>query len=292
MTILERTFSIKTYILGLEYLFRGHKLITSLRDPIFEIEKFYGLDARNLSVEELRKYYSPEKTAILLRRQISPGEIGCAISHNLIYQNMIKTSIDYALILEDDAMPIDMDELICTMVEFQTTNKFIQIPSVVQLGNKIFSNKNSKDRILPTKFPSYGTYAYMLNLPAARELYNPTERVFSTADWPLNAMNVKWFRTNFVLVKDMSTTSIISAGRTEIFAQDQNYRNRLHQKIKRRIQLLTGFHIYLAHAKGLPWRLVLKWEFLYKPYRKVNELLISIFTQSKKSYRNVNSDDT
>jgi GR25 family glycosyltransferase involved in LPS biosynthesis len=253
-------------------------LITSLRNPIFEIEKFYGLDARNLSVEELRKYYSPEKTAILLRRQISPGEIGCAFSHNLIYQNMIKASIDYALILEDDAMPLNMDELICTMVEFQINSKFTQIPSVVQLGTKIFSNKHSKERILPTKFPRYGTYAYMLNLPAARELYNPTARVYSTADWPLNAMNVKWFRTNSILVKDMSTTSLISKGRIEIFAQDQNYRKRLSQKIKRRIQLLTGFHIYLAHLNGLPWKLVLKWEFLYKPYRKINELFISIFT--------------
>lgn len=281
MIILERIFSIKSFILGIESSFRGHKLITSLRDPIFEIEKFYGLDARNLSVEELRKYYSPEKTAILLRRQISPGDIGCAISHNLIYQNMIKASIDYALILEDDAMPLNMDELICTMVEFQINSKFTQIPSVVHLGNKFFSNKHSKDRILPTKFPDYGTYAYMLNLPAARELYNPSGRVYSTADWPLNAMNVKWFRTNSILVKDMSTTSLISPGRIEILAQDQNYRKRLNQKIKRRIQLLTGFHIYLAHSKGLPWKLVLKWEFLYKPYRKINELFISIFAQSK-----------
>ncbi len=278
LIITERTFSIKSFILGLKSSFRGHKLITSLRNPIFEIEKFYGLDARNLSVEELRKYYSPEKTAILLRRQISPGEIGCAFSHNLIYQNMIKASIDYALILEDDAMPLNMDELICTMVEFQINSKFTQIPSVVQLGTKIFSNKHSKERILPTKFPRYGTYAYMLNLPAARELYNPTARVYSTADWPLNAMNVKWFRTNSILVKDMSTTSLISKGRIEIFAQDQNYRKRLSQKIKRRIQLLTGFHIYLAHLNGLPWKLVLKWEFLYKPYRKINELFISIFT--------------
>jgi len=267
-------------------------LIDSLCEPIFQIEKFYGLDARNLSVEELLKYYSPEKTAVLLRRQISPGEIGSEFSHNLIYQNMMKASLDYALILEDDAMPLNMDELICTMIEFQINSKFKQIPSVVQLGNNIFSNKNSKDRILPTKFPSYGTYAYMLNLPAARELYNPTGQVYSTADWPLNSMNVKWFRTNFTLIKDMSTTSLISIGRIEIFAKDQNYRIRLIQKIKRRIQLLTGFHLYLAISKGMPWKLVLKWEFLYKPYRKFNELFFSAFKQCEKCKWNGNNYNT
>lgn len=274
----ERTFSIKTFILGLESSFRGHKLITSLRNPIFEIEKFYGLDARNLSKEELLKYYCPEKTAILLRRQISPGEIGCAFSHNLIYQNMINASINSALILEDDAMPLSMDKLISTMFEFQNNIKFREKPSVLQLGSNIFSIKQSKALILPTKFPHYGTYAYMLNLPAAQELFNPTLRVYSTADWPLNAMNVKWFRTPSILVEDISTTSLISTGRIEIFAQDQNYRKKFHQKIKRRMQLLTGFQIFNAYSKGMPWQFVLKWEFLFKPYRKINELFRFIFT--------------
>jgi GR25 family glycosyltransferase involved in LPS biosynthesis len=264
--------------MGLESSFRGHKLITSLRDPIFEIEKFYGLDARNLSKEELLKYYCPEKTAILLRRQISPGEIGCAYSHNLIYQNMIKASISCALILEDDAMPLSMDKLISTMIEFQDNRKFREKPSVLQLGSKIFSIKQSKGLILPTKFPQYGTYAYMLNLPAARELFNPALRVYSTADWPLNAMNVKWFRTPSILVEDMSAISLISKERIEIFAQDQSYRTKYQQKIKRRMQLLTGVQIFNAHSKGMPWQLVLKWEFFFKPYRKINELFRLIFT--------------
>lgn len=276
--ITERTFSIKSFIMGLESSFRGHKLITSLRDPIFEIEKFYGLDARNLSKEELLKYYCPEKTAILLRRQISPGEIGCAYSHNLIYQNMIKASISCALILEDDAMPLSMDKLISTMIEFQDNRKFREKPSVLQLGSKIFSIKQSKGLILPTKFPQYGTYAYMLNLPAARELFNPALRVYSTADWPLNAMNVKWFRTPSILVEDMSAISLISKERIEIFAQDQSYRTKYQQKIKRRMQLLTGVQIFNAHSKGMPWQLVLKWEFFFKPYRKINELFRLIFT--------------
>jgi len=278
LIIIERTFSIKSFILGLESSFRGHKLITSLRDPIFEIEKFYGLDARNLSREVLLKYYCPEKTTILLRRQISPGEIGCAYSHNLIYQKIIKASIDCALILEDDAMPLSMDKLISTMIEFQNNPKFREKPCVLQLGSKSFSIKQSKELILPTRFPQYGTYAYMLNLPAARELFNPTLRVYSTADWPLTAMNVKWFRTPSILVEDMSNISLISRGRVEIFAQDTSYRKRLNQKIKRRMQLLTGLQIFNAHSKGMEWKLIFKWEFFFKPYRKINELFRIIFT--------------
>jgi len=264
--------NIKTYILGLESAFRGNKLIANLSNPIFEIEKFSGLDARSLLEEDLLKYYSPEKTKLLLHRQISSAEIGCAFSHNLIYQNMVKNSINSALVLEDDAKLINLDKLISTMNQFQSDLRFREIPSVLQLGSQNFTDKNSKGLIMSIRFPGYCTYAYILNLAAAHKLFNSSLKIYSTADWPLTSMDVKWFRSPTVLFENGDQeNSIISQERNIVYDENKNHIMAFLQKTNIRIKLLSGYQIYKAFKLGLPWKLILKWEFLFKPYRKFNK---------------------
>ncbi|MDK4535986.1 glycosyltransferase family 25 protein [Kingella kingae] len=53
-------------------------------------------DIEHLSV--LPKHKKPKK-----QRWLSKGELGCALSHHQIYQEMINKQLDYAFILEDDA---------------------------------------------------------------------------------------------------------------------------------------------------------------------------------------------
>jgi glycosyl transferase family 25 len=38
--------------------------------------------------------------------RISEGEIACIMSHNIAYQNLLKSEYNQAVILEDDALPI------------------------------------------------------------------------------------------------------------------------------------------------------------------------------------------
>lgn len=40
----------------------------------------------------------------LMKRPVSPGEIGCALSHIRVWQKIVDQKIDYALILEDDVV--------------------------------------------------------------------------------------------------------------------------------------------------------------------------------------------
>ena len=63
-----------------------------------DLEIIYGFDGKN-TTNELEKEIDMYKTF-----KIKPGEKGCFISHLRIYEKIINENIDYALIIEDDAI--------------------------------------------------------------------------------------------------------------------------------------------------------------------------------------------
>lgn len=52
--------------------------------------------------KEQKLFVNFEDFYCLMKRPISDGEIGCALSHRRIWQNMVDEDIAYALVLEDD----------------------------------------------------------------------------------------------------------------------------------------------------------------------------------------------
>jgi len=58
-------------------------------------------DGKQLSREELQKY-SKTHALKVKRRELSTGEIGCALTHAKIYRQMLDENLEEVLILEDD----------------------------------------------------------------------------------------------------------------------------------------------------------------------------------------------
>jgi len=82
------------------------KQLHDLAVPFSVIEAVHG---KSLSSEELDASYDRDKAITLFNRELSKGEIGCALSHLSIYKKMVEEDIPYALILEDDAKVFDED---------------------------------------------------------------------------------------------------------------------------------------------------------------------------------------
>ncbi|MDP0561837.1 MAG: glycosyltransferase family 25 protein [Candidatus Endonucleobacter sp. (ex Gigantidas childressi)] len=68
---------------------------------------FNSVDGRTLSAEEKRKYYSESLSVKTRGRILAAGEIGCYLSHSKIWQHIIETGINKALIIESDAVFTD-----------------------------------------------------------------------------------------------------------------------------------------------------------------------------------------
>ena len=77
--------------------------LESWKDLLNDVEILEAVDGRALSLEELKHqvkdYPAPGLT---------PGEIGCALSHLNVYRKIVAKKISYALVLEDDARPTNL----------------------------------------------------------------------------------------------------------------------------------------------------------------------------------------
>ena len=66
-----------------------------------DYEIFPAVDGQHLSDRDLLQYSAKEATK-LIGRELSRGEIGCALSHLRIYEKLIASGDFDCLILEDD----------------------------------------------------------------------------------------------------------------------------------------------------------------------------------------------
>ena len=98
----------KIYVLSLQSAEERRKLFEE-RFAGLKYEYFYGADKNSFTSEELieKEIYSEELTKKHHRysKGMMPGEIACAWSHLMMYQDMLANNYDRILIFEDDAVP-------------------------------------------------------------------------------------------------------------------------------------------------------------------------------------------
>ncbi len=152
------------------------------------IEAVYGKDLTQKEVDEV---YSEKRAREEIGRELSQGEIGCALSHKKIYKKMINKKMDMALILEDD-IEFDADLLkILNKVEY-----FNDDWELVLLGqhtatsrdkdtlSSIWARKsivNGYKLVHPCE-KAYGTYGYMITRNGAKKLLRHLDIIVKPID--------------------------------------------------------------------------------------------------------------
>ncbi len=142
------------------------------------IEAVYG---KELSREENNASYSKEKSIREIGREMSEGEIGCALSHKMVYQKMISNNIQDAIVFEDD---VEFDENLLKVIKQRY--KFPKKAELVLLGywredipniKKLISFRERYlliDNYQTVRFTGlvHGTYGYYLTNQGAKKLLN------------------------------------------------------------------------------------------------------------------------
>jgi glycosyl transferase, family 25 len=81
-----------------------------------------GVNGRSLDEAAVRRLYGAERAECEGGRQLSRGEVGCALSHLKVYQTMLDEALDLVLVLEDDAALSEnfAEELaqVCTAIDW------------------------------------------------------------------------------------------------------------------------------------------------------------------------------
>lgn len=76
---------------------------SQLNNLQLDFERISAIDGEKINIETLNDIKINNNRHYIERsRLLSMGEIGCALSHRLIWKRMLEQNLDYALILEDD----------------------------------------------------------------------------------------------------------------------------------------------------------------------------------------------
>lgn len=209
---------------------------------------------RALSPEERSKHYSDCKAKWHRARSLVPAEIGCALSHLNVYQQMIERGIDCALILEDDVVvPPDLGDFLDVCVAHLAPEKpsvWLLSPAEGREADTARVSITPTHSLLPYRDGFYAS-SYLLTLPAARSLLKELYPVGDVADC--------WMRMHRYRVVDLYVVT------PPLIAQDQEQFGssttaEIHQMNRSDLLGKLAYKLRRARAIGL--------DLLYAPYRR------------------------
>ena len=144
-----------------------------------QIEFMEAVDGRALSEEAIAEVYSSKRTIDVFGRELSRGEIGCALSHKTIYEKILHDNIEIALVLEDD---INFNEDIITLLNLKNTfpqnwelillghhtDYSREVDTVASIWNQMQLTANYT--LARPSEKGYGTYGYLITKNGAIKL--------------------------------------------------------------------------------------------------------------------------
>lgn len=145
-----------------------------------EHEFVTGIDGMSINVDQLEKdgIIDKAKLCASLKREPFPGEVGCVLSHQLVYRRVLNENISHALILEDDvAMNFQP-------IERSLEEAFNELPpqwDMLYLGYQ-YNSRLRYSKCLKRAQLHDGAFAYAVSLSGASKLLTRNTPVTANAD--------------------------------------------------------------------------------------------------------------
>lgn len=153
-------------------------------------ELIEAVDGSTLTDEDL-DFYSPKKARKKFGRELTPGELGCSLSHIRLWEKMVKENIPEVLILEDDLL---IGKMLLAILEnreklpndWQHIN-FVNSTAVKPIGDVIVDIYRA---CIYLDFP-YCAAAYLLTKPGAEKLLEGCNQIYRPIDHYFTVLGLK-----------------------------------------------------------------------------------------------------
>ena len=159
----------KTYVINLDSRKDRLKLIDKdLKKIKLEYERFPACNGKKIDIysDDINKYFDKNN-------KLSPGQIGCSLSHIKIWEKAIKNNNKYTLVLEDDAIiPSNFWKKINNLLSELPTNYNIILLGCCSCEGEIINNKDYILKGSKNSNANWCTTAYIINNNFCKKLIN------------------------------------------------------------------------------------------------------------------------
>ncbi|WP_374446884.1 glycosyltransferase family 25 protein [Providencia sp.] len=210
---------------------RRMKMQAQLDETKLKYEFINAVNGKDLSETELKEIVYDYPNCML-----SKGEIGCALSHLLIYKKMANENIEQALILEDDAtLPHNIEAVISKTQRIDKLTK----PNIYLLScvDSYIKNQKIDDNVFKV-YQAIRSHAYIINKKAAKRLISFQTPIKYEADmwWYFryfNCANIYCIIPSVIPYDDETKSiSLIENERLPLIKLREKYRSRLRKTIR------------------------------------------------------------
>lgn len=150
---------------------------------LFDFKFVEGVDGSELSDMEKSNLFNGKKFESRYGRIYKSGELGCTLSHQKCYVDLIASECNYALIFEDD---IKFEPKILLIIQKLEALINVGYPLIILLSGGFWYTKKNTQIIdnysIANVFDAYYTHAYLINKSAA-QLLKHTCPYWLADDW-------------------------------------------------------------------------------------------------------------
>jgi len=176
-----------------------------------------AVNGYDLSRKELDAVYDVMLTRRAIGRSMSLPEIGCALSHRIAYERILRDGLDSAIVLEDDAVlkdaffryPFEQIDFAFDVISFYSRALVHAKPE--PLG-PVFALHRAAG------YAPY-TVGYLVSARGAARLHDATAMISYEADWPIPPERMDLFVCAESLLEHSASDSTIEASRAALSAR-------------------------------------------------------------------------
>jgi glycosyl transferase family 25 len=225
------------------------------------IEAVYG---RDLSNDYLKTVYDKDQSIKNFGRELTLGELGCALSHIAIYKKMIAEKIEVAIVFEDDiTIESDFKNVIASINKLPKNWDCVLLGHYPDAAGKVRTLYSFWERRKVTKYsnlvrllaPIYGTHGYLINNRGAQKLLDSMQPILKPVDHYTNnesVINLYGITPPVIKLHDIfSQNSSISQERIDMRNKYSSNSENLIDRIGT-LQLIKNIqHVYMYMRKSL-----------------------------------------
>lgn len=189
--------NLNTYILTIDGSYRTKELIRRLELDDFNPKSVLGIDGRNKSKHFFKNTRHDYLSWLTLGRSLTNEEIACALGHRMIYELIHGNDSDWALVCEDDAVPLGNLSLftiqkIVNEVESSANYKDVDQPRIIHLGSNLLGEQDTviySSQLETNKISNAPlcAHAYLINKCAVEVIrsHPKSSEFVNPCDWPI-----------------------------------------------------------------------------------------------------------
>jgi|688.fasta_scaffold11767_8 hypothetical protein len=212
------------FVISIDNLLRTPDRTKILVERFRKIDQFnlVGINGIKFQISKSLSKESKSLLEFIVGGGVSESELGCLLSHQIVYEKMIAGNISGAIVLEDDVnLNLEIEELEqviaeCEKSSYEIVNFYSPKGGVIRK----FKGKSIGSNIVPGLYAA----AYWINLSGARKLRSENY-IYGLADWPITISKIKMgtlIKPAFLHYEDnnsiiSATLPITAKNRTQIF---------------------------------------------------------------------------